>query len=76
MKVLGYIFYGIAVLLILSIVGKLGKFIGDIINIGKVFSSNIDGIQRGQIIGALVVWILIIVAIYFLFKYGNKYTRK
>lgn len=74
-KALGYIFYGIAVLLCLSIVGRLGKFLGDIVSLFKIFSSDINGLQRGQIIGSIVFWIFLIVAIYSLFKYGNKFIK-
>jgi len=74
-KALGYIFYGIAILLSLSVGSSLGEFLGDFIRLTKIFSTDINGLQRGQIIGSIIFWILLIVAIYYLFKYGRKYVR-
>ncbi len=75
MKFLGYILYGFGILLIISIIGRLGKFISDIIRVFKIFSLDITGLERGQIIGSFIFWILLIIVIYYLFKFGNKYTR-
>ena len=75
MKALGYVFYLIAILLCLSILGQLGKFISDFLSLFKIFSSELDGLQRGQIIGSVIFWILLIVAIYYLFKYASKYVK-
>lgn len=74
-KALGYIFYGIAILLSLLMVGRLGKFLEDFVSLFKIFSLEINGFQRGQIIGSVFFWILLVVAIYYLFKYGNKFIK-
>lgn len=76
MKVIGYLFYGIAIILCLSIFARLGKFIGAIISLFGIFSPELTGMQRGQIIGGAVFWIVLILIIYILFKYGNKFTSK
>ena len=70
MKALVYFLFD-SVLLYLSILGQLGKFI-NFLSLFKIFSSELDGLQRGQIIGSVIFWILLIVAIYYLFKYASK----
>jgi len=37
-----------------------------------MFSSKINGFQRGEILGGVIGRILILVLIYFMFKWGKK----
>ena len=71
-KTLGYIFYIIGTLLVLSVFMGIVEYIGAFINLSKIFSSEINGFQRGEIFGSAVGRILILVLIYFMFKWGRK----
>ncbi len=71
-KTLGYIYYALGVILILSVFMRITKYIGDFIRLFKIFSPELNGFQRGEIIGSAIGRLLILGLIYFLFKWGNK----
>lgn len=75
-KIFGVILYLIGLLLIFAFVGQLPKFLAVFFSFFKIFSSELDGLQRGNIIGAMIYWILHFAIIYFSFKYGNKLFKK
>ncbi len=71
-KILGYIFYAIGIILILSVFMRITEYIGVFLNLSKLFSSDLEGFGRGEIIGDAIGRLLIVVLIYFLFKWGKK----
>tara|TARA_R100001369_G_scaffold55222_1_gene82065 strand:- start:844 stop:1092 length:249 start_codon:yes stop_codon:yes gene_type:complete len=75
-KIFGIILYIIGSLFILAFVGQLPKFLAAIINLFKIFSSELDGLQRGNIIGTIIYWIIHFAIIYFAFKYGSRFFKK
>ena len=75
-KIFGVILYIIASLFIIAFVVQLPKFLGAVISLFKIFSSELDGLQRGNIIGTIIYWIIHFAIIYFSFKYGNKLFKR
>ncbi len=75
-KIFGVILYIIGALFILAFVGQIPKFLNAVLNLFKIFSSELDGLQLGNIIGSIIYWIIHIAIIYFAFKYGKKLFKK
>ncbi len=75
-KFFGILLYIIGALFVLAFVGQLTTFLGSILALTKIFSSEINSSQVGYIIGGLVYWILHFAVIYFAFKYGTKLFKK
>ena len=75
-KFFGIILYIIGSLFILAFIGQLTKFIGAIVGLTKIFSSNVDSSQIGYLFGMILYWILHFAIIYFSFKYGTKLFKK
>ncbi len=63
-KTLGYIFYAIGIILILSVFMRITEYIGVFLNLSKLFSSDIEGFGRGEIIGNAIGRILILTLFY------------
>ena len=75
-KIFGIILYIIGVLFIIAFVGQLPKFLTAVFGLFKIFSSELDGLQRGNIIGTIIYWIVHFAIIFFSFKYGKKLFKK
>lgn len=75
-KIFGVILYIIGLLFIIAFVGQLPKFLTAIFGLFKIFSSELDGFKRGNIIGSIIYWILHCTIIFFSFKYGNRLFKK
>ena len=71
-KIFGIILFLIGVILGLSILTNL-PFI--ILSIGRIFSSQASGFQRGESMGTLVINAIIITLAFFCFKFGAKFFR-
>jgi hypothetical protein len=74
-KILGYIFILLAILLTLALVGQLQKFLGALIGVIKIFGSQMDGNQVGQILGTFVYWIIHISLTVFLWTIGRRWIK-
>lgn len=75
-KIFGVILYIIGFLFIIAFVGQLPKFLTTIFSLFKIFSGELDGLQRGNIIGSIIYWIFHCAIIFFSFKYGNRLFKK
>ena len=72
-KVLGVFLYVVAIVLTLAFIGQFDKFLAIIISLFKIFSTELNGYQRGLILGSFFYWIIHFTIIYFAFKYGSKF---
>jgi len=75
-KFFGIVLYVIGVLFIIAFIGQIPKFLDAFLNLFKMFSSEINGLERGSIIGQLIYCIIHIAIIYFAFKYGKRIFKK
>ena len=75
-KIFGIILYIIGLLFIIAFVSQLTKFITAVFSLFKIFSSELDGLQRGNIIGTIIYWVVHFAIIFFSFKYGKKLFKK
>lgn len=71
-KIFGVILFLIGISLGLSILMNLSSII---LAIGKIFSSQASGFQRGESMGTLVTNAIIITLAFFCFKFGAKFFR-
>ena len=75
-KILGFFLYLAAIVLTLAFIGQFDKFLAIIISLLKIFSTELDGYQKGVILGSFFYWIIHFAIIYFAFKYGSKFFNK
>ena len=75
-KFFGVLLYAVAIILIFAFFGQLTKFLTTIFSLSNIFSGELDGGQRGYILGQVSYWVIHFAIIYFAFKYGSKIFNK
>jgi hypothetical protein len=75
-RIFGYIFLGLSVILMVSIVGQILNLIAAIFGFFKIFTGTLNGYETGRAMGALFYWVIYFFATFLLWSYGRKWTRK
>ena len=75
-RILGITFIIIAVLLTLAIIPQLPALVGAFAGLFKIFSIEITSFQVGEIFGNIIYWILYFLVIFFLWRFGMKWSNR
>ncbi len=75
-KIIGYAFIILSIILTITMVGLLPKFIGTIFGIFKIFIGDLDSYQIGNVIGTTIYWTVHIALTIVFWINGRRWIKK
>jgi len=72
-KIAGYVFYVLAILLILAMIAQLDVIIISAVKLTRIFSSGEDDYEKGRAVGSLFYWVIHVARIITLWKYARRW---